>query len=481
MDDMVPPHPPDPSTTAHNPLSYLTAGQQVAGNLLREAVHERRPIILLFGETGGGKSTLIRNFLSTGDSPRAVPLYLSATGGEFIGPPTFDSFLDAICQRVADWQSGRERPAVLAMLASAVAALGRAERTIVLAIDHADHLTDRVISDLTRLPEYLDVPPESFVRIFTGSSNLASRLDSALRRPGAVDRRFVEIRLSQPTAVEVATLLAYEDMAQPGGPMLTPGAIDRITAYAKSNLHWAVPLADAARALASHQGEREVTPELVGGALLELWPPGQQQPILATDPGSTTGLQGLSDSAPASFSTGVSVDDVLAGAGRSSAQAPFEPASLAGPASKARFLRWHWIALAASALAAVIAITAFRGNDPGRTTLKERPTVATEPSPSSEPDKQQPSEQASRAGKEEVAGQTSPTQETAPAPVDEPGESSVADERPAAVPVPSETAPKPVASPPSSDAKTAAKKPPARPKTVKKVQERPSNQWIQTR
>ena len=39
-----------------------------------------------------------------------------------------------------------------------------------------------------------------------------------------------------------------------------------------------MPLADAARTLAADQGEREVTPELVRGALLELWSPDQPQP-----------------------------------------------------------------------------------------------------------------------------------------------------------------------------------------------------------
>jgi hypothetical protein len=42
--------------------------------------------------------------------------------------------------------------------------------------------------------------------------------------------------------------------------MLTPDAIGLINAYAKSNLHWAVPMADAARSLAESDGKREVTP-----------------------------------------------------------------------------------------------------------------------------------------------------------------------------------------------------------------------------
>ena len=482
LDDMVPPHPPDtPSNIAHKPLTPATAGQQAAGAVLREAIHERRPIILLFGETGVGKSTLIQSVLATADSQQAIALYLSATGGEFVGPPTFDAFLNAICQRVADGQPGRERPAALAALTSAVAAFARAERTVVLAIDHADHLTDKVISDLIKLPDYLDAAPNSLVRIFIGSPGLASRLDAALRRSGAIDRRFVEIRLAQPTAEEVATLLAYEDMAQPGGPMLTAGAIDRISVYAKSNLHWAVPLADAARALALHQGEREVTPELVGGALLELWPPSQQQASLATDLGSAAGPQGLSDIAFTGFS--MSADDTAAGAGQGSSPAaqPLKPASAPRPTmSKARLLRWPWIVVAASALAAAIGMFGFLGNDTGQTTLNE-PSVATERSPTPEPDPQQPGEQASRAGAEEGSGQQSPALDAPPASVNEPAASGREEEQP---PPPSASAPKapPVTSAASSVAKApVAKKAAAKPKTVKKVAESPANQWIQRR
>jgi hypothetical protein len=141
-------------------------------------------------------------------------------------------------------------------------------------------------------------------------------------------------------------------------------------------------------------------------------------------------------------------------------------------------------AIAAAALATVIGIFAFRGNDISETMLKEQPRVATEPGSSPGPDPQQPSEQASRAGEEEGSGQKSPTQDAAPASVDEPAATPAADERPAAVPVPPESAPKPrLGTPaPSSDAKAPmAKKGAAKPKAVKKVEESPSNQWIQTR
>ena len=105
---------------------------------------------------------------------------------------------------------------------------------------------------------------------------------AARERPDGSPRSEV----SHPSADELATLLAYEDTAQPGGPILTLGAIDRISVYAKANLHWAAPLADAARTLAANQGEREVTPELVRGALFELWSPEQSQPsdIFASNP-----------------------------------------------------------------------------------------------------------------------------------------------------------------------------------------------------
>jgi hypothetical protein len=202
----------------------------------------------------------------------------------------------------------KQRPETLAFLSTTVGDLAKNGQTLLLAVDHADHLTDDVIAELAQLPEYLDVSPNRLLRVFIGSMALASRIDSILRRLG-VDQHLSEIRLSQPTADEVAALLAYEDSAQAGGPMLTSGAIDRISAYAKSNLHWAVPMADAARVLAESEGLREVTAELVRSALLEIWSPEQELPdalpltagqdgLNASDP-STAGIEahrGLSDS-----------------------------------------------------------------------------------------------------------------------------------------------------------------------------------------
>ena len=254
MPDPVPEHPPGrDSIPSSATMACGTAGQRAAAVALGEALAKPQPLILLFGEAGVGKSTLIGSFLATVDPDEFAVVQLSATSGEFTGPPSFDVLLEVICRQLVTPQPTGQRPATLAVLAIAVGALARAGRTVVVAIDHADHLTDDVISEATKLAKYLDVPPASLVCIFIGSPTLASRLDAVLRRPGAAEK-VAEIRLSQPSADELAALLAYEDTAQPGGPMLTSGAIDRISVYAKSNLHWAVPLADAARTLAADQG-----------------------------------------------------------------------------------------------------------------------------------------------------------------------------------------------------------------------------------
>ena len=253
-----------------------TAGQRTATDALRAAIASRESLILLFGDMGSGKTTLLNNVLKTVNPDEFAVVSLSATSGEFLSPPTFDNLLEALCRRLVLFQPAKQRPATLAALATTVSAFDN-DRTLLLAIDHADHLTDEVIAEVTRLAEYLDASPASLVCVFVGSLSLASRIDSVLRCQGT-NRRLAEIRLSQPRAEELAALLAYEDTARPEGPMLTPDAIGLINAYAKSNLHWAVPMADAARSLAESDGKREVTPEMVRAALLEIWSPEQPQP-----------------------------------------------------------------------------------------------------------------------------------------------------------------------------------------------------------
>ncbi len=237
--------------------------------------------MLLFGDTASGKTSVVSDLLGALDPDEFVPVYISATGGDWLGPPSFDTLLDLIFKRLGLSASPDKRPASLAGLASAAGAVARDGMTIVMAIDHADRLSEDVIVDMARLHKYLDVAPATLLRIFVGSLDLASRVDAVLRRISA-DQRLTEIRLSQPTPAEMSTILAYEDSARPGGPMLTPSAVERISAYAKFNLHWAVPMADAARALAERKGTREVTPELVRDALLDIWSPEHQANIVGS-------------------------------------------------------------------------------------------------------------------------------------------------------------------------------------------------------
>jgi type II secretory pathway predicted ATPase ExeA len=275
MIETLPAHMAYQSTLTASCTPRPTAGQRAAADALRAAIASRESLILLFGDMGSGKTTLLNNVLNTANPDEFTVVSLSATSGEFLSPPTFDNLLEALCRRLVPSQPAKQRPATLAALATTVSAFDN-DRTLLLAIDHADHLTDEVIAEVTQLAEYLDASPAGLVCVFVGSLRLASRIDSSLRGQGT-NRRLAEIRLSQPTAEELAALLAYEDTAQPEGPMLTPDAIGLINAYAKSNLHWAVPMADAARSLAESDGKREVTPEMVRAALLEIWSPEQLQ------------------------------------------------------------------------------------------------------------------------------------------------------------------------------------------------------------
>ena len=323
-------------------LRCPTAGQRYAAEALRAAANERQPLSLVFGDSGSGKTALINSVFDSADFTDFAVLSFSATSGEFTSLPDFDNFLEAMCRRLGAARLAKQRPETLAVLSKSVGELAENGQTLLLAIDHADHLTDDVIAELVQLPEYLDVSPNRLLRVFVGSMTLASRIDSLLRRLG-VDQRLSEIRLSQPTADEVAALLAYEDSAQLGGPMLTSGAIDRISAYAKSNLHWAVPMADAARVLAESEGMREVTAELVRSALLEIWSPEQELPdadptssgpdvLAASDTGAMGNEvhEGLSDSVSRAPDYDASAD-----AGTSEDQGPGDPltanAAIAAP------------------------------------------------------------------------------------------------------------------------------------------------------
>jgi type II secretory pathway predicted ATPase ExeA len=248
-----------------------TAGQRQALSDLGDAVEGRRPLVLLFGETGAGKSSVVDAFLAAaGDE--VVVAGVSATGSAFVSSPSFDALLSAICAGLKLPAASEQGPAALAGLGALIRATAEACKAVVVAIDHADRLGDGVIADLVRLHEALGVPAAALVRIFAGTAALAPRIETVLRQMGS-DERLTEIRLSAPTADEVATILAYADAARPGGPVLTPDAIAAVSAYARGDLHLAEPMADAVRSLAEDQGKGEITAGLVHETLQGLWAP----------------------------------------------------------------------------------------------------------------------------------------------------------------------------------------------------------------
>jgi hypothetical protein len=466
----------------------------------------------LFGDAGVGKTALIRSFLAALDPQEFFVIQVSATSGEFAGPPSFDALLEVICRRLDAAPPTGQRPATLAVLAAAVEALAHAGRTVLLAIDHADHLTNDVIAQATKLREYLDAAASSFVCIFIGSPTLASRLDVALRRPG-VAQRVPEIRVSHPSGDELAALLAYEDSAQPGGPSLTPGAIDRISAYAKSNLNWAAPLADAARTLAANQGEREVTPELVRGALFELWSPEQAQPSdtltrgtatplnSATNPDSATTMQtGRSDIPLGSLSgadAGAKPSSPSAANPVSSVGLP--PVSPAGPMMSDRSVSRRvsiqrpgalWIAVAAPVLLIFIGMVAIAVTDladhfgqshPGSVPELRSPVQQSSPEPSE--GEIQPKDTAEQQNQiPQVPTELAPSGGVKPEAERAQPTNSEGDQRTVPMPAVSDIAPAPPTfDAPRPTAKAPKPKPPTPRASRKNQREGPADQWTQTR
>ena len=252
-------------------ITSPTAGQRTALGDLEDAVDGRRPLVLLFGDTGAGKTSVVDAFL---DAPGedVVAAGVSATGSAFVASPSFDALLSAICAGLKLPAASEQGPAAFAGLGALIRATAEAGKAVVAAIDHADRLGDGVIAEFVRLHERLGVPAKAFIRIFAGTAALAPRIETSLRQQGS-DERLTEIRLSAPSADEVATILAYEDAARPGGPVLTPDAIAAICAYARGDLHLAAPMADAVLSLGEEQGAGEITPQLVHETLLGLWAP----------------------------------------------------------------------------------------------------------------------------------------------------------------------------------------------------------------
>jgi len=166
----------EPFTDTPDPQFFYTSPTcQQAYTALLAGIRERRGLLLLTGEAGTGKTTLLRRL--AGDlETSGLDIFFDSTG---LTSATFEDLVHFICAElgIAEDEKGRVRQfqAFSAYLAALVRV--KEEGTGVLLIDEAQHLTDQVLGSL-RLLSPFDMASEKLLLqvVLVGQPELENRL-----------------------------------------------------------------------------------------------------------------------------------------------------------------------------------------------------------------------------------------------------------------------------------------------------------------
>ena len=212
---------PDPRFFYTNPV------YQEAYATLLYGIRERKGFIVLTGEVGTGKTTLLRKFMDNSTE-------LSASFFFFNTNPTFEELLTFTCNELALPVEGRGRLAKIRLLNDFL--IGRLERggTAALLIDEAQNLSEEVLENL-RLLSNLETGSEKLLQIvLAGQPELESLLDQAKFRQ-LKQRITLRYRLDRLKEREVGSYIDYRLRAvgYERNDLFTPDGLEPIFTYSK--------------------------------------------------------------------------------------------------------------------------------------------------------------------------------------------------------------------------------------------------------
>src|SRR5262245_4700410 len=271
------------SVTPDPRFFYTNPGYQEAYASLLYGIQERRGFIVLTGEIGTGKTTLLQRLMENMEpAVRFVFFYNTNL--------TFEELLDFICEELglATKEKGRLQK-IQALNQFLIDQLARGG-TAVLLIDEAQNLAEGVLENL-RLLSNLETATEKLLQIvLVGQPELETKLNlPALRQ--LRQRIAVQCRLEQLDDAEIGPYINYRLSAvgYKRHQRFTPDAVQEIASYAKGSPRLINILCDNALLIAYATSAKRVTANIVGEAAgdlrLELQagnPPSAEEPLVSS-------------------------------------------------------------------------------------------------------------------------------------------------------------------------------------------------------
>ncbi len=246
--------PKDPKDFYHN------ANFDAACADLLDGIREQRGFALLTGETGVGKTYLLRRCMAEASDVRFIPL--AGASLDFAG------LLKSLCVNLQlpaeplDLQRQQQR------VLETLTAPARRQQIITVIIDDAHRLRTEVLGQWWEFTQTPTLPSQRLQVVLAGLPDIEGKL----RQPGLEPLRagiLTRCRLDRLSDSEIGRYIAHQFKAAGcHQELLSPAAIARIAHHTQGVLRSIALLGDAILLLASLYAEHQITPDLVDEAAL---------------------------------------------------------------------------------------------------------------------------------------------------------------------------------------------------------------------
>jgi general secretion pathway protein A len=252
------------SVTPDPRFFYTNPSYQEAYASLLYGIHERRGFIVLTGEIGTGKTTLLRRLMENTETSVCFVFFYNTT-------LTFEEFLDFTCEELGLKlkEAGRLQKiqALNRFLMDQLAKGG----TVVLLIDEAQNLGEEVLENL-RLLSNLETATEKLLQVvLVGQPELETKLNQPRLRQ-LKQRIAIQCRLERLDDDEVGPFINYRlnAVGYKRHQLFTPDAIQEIAHYSKRFPRLINILCDNALLIAYATSKKTITTDIIGEAAGDL-------------------------------------------------------------------------------------------------------------------------------------------------------------------------------------------------------------------
>jgi general secretion pathway protein A len=252
------------SVTPDPRFFYTNPGYQEAYANLIYAIRERRGFVMLTGEVGTGKTTLLRRLMENMESNVRFVFFYNTT-------LTFEEFLSFTCDELGlHVKEGGRLQKIQALNEYLLTQLAKGG-TVVLLIDEAQNLGEEVLENL-RLLSNLETSSEKLLQIaLVGQPELETKLEQAKLRQ-LKQRIAIQCRLSRLNDEEVGPFINYRlnAVGYKRQQLFTPDAVQEIAFYSKGFPRLINILCDNALLITYATSQKKVTADIVKEAASDL-------------------------------------------------------------------------------------------------------------------------------------------------------------------------------------------------------------------